>query len=204
MSEDRFADVRADAIVRFHDRALERDAGVESTVPDSEPWSGIASNHRSNRLLWHEEDLARRSDVPASEIVANKRAIDRYNQARNDAVERIDEALLGRIADIAPATDAWQNSETAGAIVDRMSILSLKVHHMRLQTQRSDASASHRTLCAERLDRLVRQRDDLARCYDALLSAAQRGRAFWRVHRQFKMYNDPATNPYLTGGRSGL
>jgi hypothetical protein len=197
---DRFADVRAHAIVRFHDDAIARD--LASARGDA-PWPAIAENHLNNRLLWAEEDLARRRDVADREIVANKRAIDRCNQRRNDAIERIDEALLARLGGVAPDDAAWQNSETAGSIVDRLSILALKVHHMDLEVQRDDASESHRALCAEKHARLLLQRDDLARCYDVLLDAAQDGRAFWRVYRQYKMYNDPATNRYLAGGRSG-
>ena len=58
-------------------------------------WQAVEDNHRFNCLLWDEEDLARRRNVADSEIAANKRAIDGYNQKRNDAIERIDELLLG-------------------------------------------------------------------------------------------------------------
>ncbi|HEX6795374.1 MAG TPA: DUF4254 domain-containing protein [Casimicrobiaceae bacterium] len=191
-----FAPLDAPAIVAFHDACI---ANRSMNAPEhaGEPWASIATNHRCNSLLWDEEDQARRTDVPDSAIAANKRAIDGYNQRRNDAIERIDEALLARLAGVTPAPDAWHNSETAGSIVDRLSILALKVHHMRAQTLRSDASAAHVQQCREKLARLSLQRDDLARCFDALLDAAARGRAFWRVYRQFKMYNDPALNPYL-------
>jgi hypothetical protein len=199
---DRFADVRGDAIVRYHAAVV---SGVESAFepPTTEPWALIAANHANNRSLWDEEDLARRRDVPDSEIAANKRAIDRYNQQRNDAVERIDEALLARLEGVPRADDAWLNSETAGSMIDRLSIVALKIHHMALQKARSDASDAHRTTSAQKLMRLIEQRDDLAACYDALLDAAQQGRALWRVYRQYKMYNDPATNRYLAGGRRG-
>lgn len=202
MTDSRFADVCARAIVAFHDRAV--------TTPNwsSEPddtnggaWEWIAANHRWNTRLWDEEDLARRRDVPDAEIAANKRAIDRYNQARNDAVERIDEALLARLASVIAAPDAWHNSETAGAMIDRLSILALKIHHMGLAAERAGSDEAHRTACYEKLARLTLQRDDLARCLDTLLERAERGRAFWRVYRQFKMYNDPRLNPYLSGDR---
>ena len=200
---DRYADVRAAAIVAFHLAFIERGGDVD---PPStrDPWTAIATNCACNTSLWNEEDLARRTDVPDAAIAANKRAIDALNQQRNDAVERIDEALLARLAGVSVESDAWQNSETAGSIVDRLAIVALKVHHMGREASRSDASGEHRALCGRRHATLVVQRDDLARCYDALLDAAQAGRAFWRVYRQFKMYNDPATNRYLAGGRSGV
>ena len=191
-----FGALDARAIVAFHDARIA--PGPDDRPAEAgEPWASIATNHRCNRLLWDEEDQARRTDVPDAAIAANKRAIDGYNQRRNDAIERIDEALLARLEGVAPTDDAWHNSETAGSIVDRLSILALKIHHMRAQTLRTDADASHLRQCAERLARLSLQRDDLARCFDTLLARAAQGRAFWRVYRQFKMYNDPALNPYL-------
>ena len=193
-----FADVDARALCAFHDRSVTiGDASDDTGAFASDVARFIAANHRNNRLLWDEEDQARRTDVDDAAIAANKRAIDRYNQQRNDAIERIDEALLARVAGIPVATDAWHNSETAGAMIDRLSILALKIHHMRAQTLRADATQEHVARCAEKLMRLERQRDDLAHCLDALLTQAAEGRAFWRMYRQFKMYNDPTLNPYL-------
>ena len=193
-----FADVDARALCAFHDRSVTiGDASDDTGAFASDVARFIAANHRNNRLLWDEEDQARRTDVDDAAIAANKRAIDRYNQQRNDAIERIDEALLARVAGIPVATDAWHNSETAGAMIDRLSILALKIHHMRAQTLRADATQEHVARCAEKLLRLERQRDDLAHCLDALLTQAAEGRAFWRIYRQFKMYNDPTLNPYL-------
>jgi len=54
-----------------------------------------------------------------------------------------------------------------------------------------------------KLQRLLEQRQDLAACLDALLADAAAGRAFFKVYRQFKMYNDPRWNPQLVAERQG-
>jgi len=135
--------------------------------------------------------------VPDSDIAANKRAIDGYNQKRNDAIERIDEHLLGSFS--GPKENSRLNSETAGAMIDRLSILSLKIHHMRLQTQRADVERSHIDSCVLKLNRLNEQRTDLAACLDRLLGECARGESHFKIYRQFKMYNDPALNPAIYG-----
>lgn len=164
-----------------------------------EPWPAVELSHRCNALLWREEDLARRTHVADAEIVANKRAIDVLNQQRNDAVERIDACLEQRLAEAMRAA-ARQHSETPGMMIDRLSILALKCGAMRRETQRPDADRAHLARCRERLAILDTQRADLVGCLDALLEDCAAGRAWFRLYRQFKMYNSVATNPALRGG----
>ncbi len=162
-------------------------------------WQAVEDNHRHNCSLWDQEDLARRRSVPDSEIAGNKRAIDRHNQRRNDAIERIDEFLLNALAGVTAKQDARLNSETAGAMCDRLSILSLKIHHMRIQTLRTDVDQEHVDTCKTKLSRLAEQRTDLAACLDRLLAECARGESIFKVYRQFKMYNDPKLNPAVYG-----
>jgi hypothetical protein len=97
----------------------------------------IEANHLFNTKLWNEEDLARRQNVSDSEITKNKRAIDKFNQSRNDCIEEIDSFILECISNTI-LKDAKQNSETLGAMIDRLSILSLKLDATLKQTQRND------------------------------------------------------------------
>lgn len=150
--------------------------------------TAVLANHYFNCRLWLEEDLARRSHVADAEIVANKRAIDRYNQARNDAVERLDEYLLSEYFDLNERAPLC--SETPGAMIDRLSIISLKQHHMALQTVRFDVEPMQRIECQQKLERLHLQRVDLALCLQRLLMDCQSGTGRFKVYRQFKMYND--------------
>jgi hypothetical protein len=194
-------DLRARDLTAFHDgqHAIAGWAKSAAAGNRSGLWRAVEDNHRCNCLLWDEEDLARRRQVGDAEIAGNKRAIDGYNQRRNDAIERIDEELLNSFADIEPRSDAKLSSETPGAMMDRLSILSLKIHHMRLQTQRSDVAREHIEICLLKLNRLNEQRTDLAACLDRLLVDCARGESYFKVYRQFKMYNDPALNPAIYG-----
>lgn len=188
------------SIVQFHDVQL---ASPEWPQQPGQAaggaWQWIHANHRCNTLLWNEEDRARRTDVGPEEIAASKRLIDRHNQLRNDAVEAIDEAILEQLAEIAHGDSARLSSETAGGMIDRLSILSLKIFHMRAQTLRGEAGPAHVDACSRKLRRLTAQRSDLAGCLDQLLTEARQGRAYFKVYLQFKMYNDPSLNPYLYG-----
>jgi hypothetical protein len=189
-------------ILTFHDAALNAAAWPETMVTlgaaQAHPiWEWVAANHRYNSLLWAEEDLARRRDVSDSEIAKNKRAIDGFNQARNDAAERIDETVLVAIGSVARAATARQHSETAGMMVDRLSIMSLKIKAMAAQAERIEAGAEHQATCRGKLERLNEQRTDLAACLDGLIRESLEGRVFFKIYRQFKMYNDPTLNPQL-------
>jgi Protein of unknown function (DUF4254) len=136
------------------------------------------------------------------------------SMARNDATERVDELLLvalglvdaGSARTDAPVSHvppgARLNSETAGSIVDRMSIMALKIHAMTAQTLRQDVDAAHRQASAVKLSRLRQQRADLGACLDTLLAECASGRAYFKVYRQFKMYNDPRMNPVLVAERA--
>lgn len=203
--------VTAAHVKSFHDvcLALARWPKEAVAFAEADVWRWVATNHRNNCLLWDEEDLARRTRATDADITANKRAIDGYNQARNDATERVDEFLLLSLGLIDAATassdqpvakvsaTARLNSETAGSIMDRMSIMSLKIRAMTAQTLRTDVDAAHRDSSALKLQRLNEQRNDLGACLNQLLADSRAGVAFFKVYRQFKMYNDPRLNPVL-------
>jgi hypothetical protein len=163
----------------------------------------VCEQHKFNYLLWHEEDIARSPDVGDSQIAAVKRAIDRFNQQRNDATERIDDHLRQEVqhSGVVIRHDARWNTETPGSAIDRLSILALRIYHMEEQVQRADAGVEHVERSRQKLSILTSQRDDLSAALAELLADIFAGRKRLKVYRQFKMYNDPALNPYLYAAR---
>jgi hypothetical protein len=156
------------------------------------------AQHRANFELWHEEDKARAPGVSDAEIARVKHAIDVLNQRRNDLAEKIDLWLMSRLEQNAAAP---LHSETPGLIIDRLSILSLKIYHTREETHRASATESHRQRNSERLQLLEEQRGDLAGCLDALWGEVLGGMRRFKLYRQLKMYNDPELNPAVYGQR---
>jgi len=152
-----------------------------------------------NFELWHEEDKARDPHASSDEIAKVKRTIDSLNQRRNDGMERADEWVLSTLQKrgITAGQDAPLHSETVGSMVDRLSILALKVFHMREEAERENADEDHRDRCAARLRILEEQQKDLADCLAVLEKELVRGERRFKVYRQMKMYNDPTLNPVL-------
>ena len=160
----------------------------------------VEANLFFNTKLWNEEDLARRQNVSDNEITKNKRAIDKFNQSRNDCIEQMDSFILERILNIT-SKNTKQNSETPGAMIDRLSILSLKIFHMSIQTRRENVSEVHIQTCSKKLEILKNQRNDLCVCFDELLYDCSQGLRYFKQYNQFKMYNDPDLNPQLYAGK---
>lgn len=154
--------------------------------------------HQANFELWHQEDKARDPHAGDAAIATAKRAIDVINQRRNDRMERCDELLLERLAaEKLPNPGAELHSETPGLMLDRLSILSLKLYHTREETERIPSPHGHRERNLRRLAILENQRNDLAMCLDRLWQRVLRGDRRFQVYRQLKMYNDQDLNPVL-------
>ena len=153
-------------------------------------------------VQWHLEDIIRRPDIGDRELVDVKRKIDLLNQKRTDLVEQIDERFASLLQRHDKKDNARMNSETPAWMLDRLSILILKIFHMREESLRQEAGPEHINQCTARLRILEQQRTDLEQCYDELMEDIQSGHRYFRLYRQMKMYNDPNLNPSLYGKHS--
>ena len=148
-------------------------------------------------VQWHFEDIIRDPHIDPIEALNLKRRIDRSNQDRTDLVEEIDSYFRHKYSEVKPLPEARLNTESPAWAIDRLSILALKIYHMREQVERNDADDEHRAKCAAKLDVLLEQQQDLGLAIDQLLEDIEAGRKYMKVYRQMKMYNDPSTNPIL-------
>ena len=148
-------------------------------------------------VQWHLEDIIRDPHIDPVEALSIKRRIDHSNQERTDLVEQIDSYFRRTYSDVKPRDDARLNTESPAWAIDRLSILALKIYHMKEQAERMDADADHRQRCQAKLDVLLEQQKDLSTSIDQLLEDIEAGRIYMKVYRQMKMYNDPSTNPIL-------
>ena len=205
--------VSAEEIVELQDRETRalHQAGiaVSGAKADAGPegradWlEAVRRQHRSNFELWHIEDEARAPGASDADLAGVKLRVDVTNQLRNDLAEQLDRVLLGWLeAKGLPNPAAELNSESPGLMIDRLSILALKIYHTREEAERAGAPEGHAERNLERLAILEEQRRDLAGCLDALWRETLDGKRRFKLYRQLKMYNDPALNPAIYSASS--
>ena len=148
-------------------------------------------------VRWHFEDMIRHPHIDPMDALSLIRRIERSSQDRTDIVEQIDSYFKHKYSNVKPLPDATLNTESPAWAIDRLSILELKIYHMREQTMRTDVPHEHTARCRERLAVLLEQERDLSTAIDTLLDDIAAGRKCMKVYRQMKMYNDPSTNPVL-------
>jgi cell division protein FtsB len=183
--------LHTETVQRWHEREIDN------------PYEGllqvICRQHEQNFRLWHQEDIARSPDVNDSDLADVKRTIDKLNQRRNDLIEQVDDYLIREIDQkgLIPWKSARLNTETPGAVIDKLSILALRIFHMEEQVFRTDATEEHREKVKAKLEILHEQHQDMSNSLSELLEDIFAGRKRLKIYRQFKMYNDPTLNPYL-------
>ena len=147
-------------------------------------------------VQWHLEDIIRKPSIDLKEALVIKRRIDKSNQDRTDMVEEIDDYFFQKFKGIA-RKDAILNTETPAWAIDRLSILELKIYHMKIESERDTADESHKLSCLDKLNVLLLQRENLSTAIDQLLTNISEGKVKAVTYKQMKMYNDKKLNPEL-------
>ena len=148
-------------------------------------------------VQWHYEDLIRDPKISPNNALSLKRKIDSSNQYRTDTVEYIDSFYYLKFKNVEVNENASINTESPAWAIDRLSILALKIFHMKEESERSSGSKEHRGLCKKKLLILMEQKNDLSEAIDQLLQDMKNGLKYMKVYKQMKMYNDESLNPVL-------
>jgi len=175
------------------------DAELKNPHPNATLEFLLYSKNWIDTVQWHLEDLIRDPKINPAEALTLKRRIDKSNQDRTDIVEKIDDYFLDVLKHVNLKENARQNSETPAWLLDRMSILLLKIFHMQEQVNRTDAPPDHIARCQAKLNVLLEQKTDMQFCFDELMDDLHKGVRKMKVYRQMKMYNDASLNPVLYG-----
>lgn len=173
------------------------DTPVKNPYPEGSFESLLYIKNWIDTVQWHLEDIIRLPEINPVEALQIKRRIDKSNQDRTDRVEQMDDYFLFQFKNVTPKPSAKINSETPAWLLDRMSILMLKIYHMKEQTDRKDASAEHIAKCQTKLNVLMEQKTDMQMAFDQLMEDIKNGDRKMKVYRQMKMYNDESLNPML-------
>jgi len=171
----------------------------ENPYPKDEVAHLLYRKNWIDTVQWHYEDIIRDPNINPDAALTLKRKIDASNQDRTDLVEYIDSYFLNKYKGVETLESATINTESPAWAIDRLSILSLKIYHMREEAERTDAAPDHLKKCQDKLAVLLEQRSDLSTAIDQLLGDIEAGRKYMKVYKQMKMYNDEELNPVLRG-----
>lgn len=191
-------------IIRVCDEVIEFYHQQDLLEPELPPISQSTSimellHQKSNidTIQWHLEDEVRNPLITAEDGWNFKKKIDIYNQKRTHLVEEMDVLFFEHFQNVKTQGIARFNSETPGWIIDRLSILCLKIYHMKEQTERTDTNDAHLKQCRQNLNILLGQQADLSCAFDQLISDLSKGDKYMKRYLQIKMYNDEQLNPVL-------
>ena len=170
---------------------------IQNPYPDTSLSHLLYKKNWIDTVQWHYEDIIRDPNINPEKGMEIKRKIDKSNQDRTEMVEYIDSYFLNKFSQIVPKEQASINSESPAWVLDRLSILVLKIYHMDEEYRREGAGEEHKDSCKKKLDILLEQRKDLAGAIDDLLTDISTGDKKMKVYKQMKMYNDESLNPIL-------
>jgi len=196
MTAELFNKIFKESIDKYH---INNDIAQKSPNPYQEKTVQYLMFDKSwiDTVQWHLEDIIRDPNIKPEKALEIKRIIDKSNQDRTDLVEDIDDFIFEKNKNVETKTDARINTETPAWAIDRLSILNLKIYHMKQETERTDATEEHIKKATLKLNVLLQQYDDLSIAIDQLLNDLSNGNIIAKTYKQMKMYNDDELNPVL-------
>ncbi|MDW7693958.1 DUF4254 domain-containing protein [Flammeovirgaceae bacterium SG7u.111] len=189
-------DIFEESIIKYHE-IDDVSQAFQNPYPKGEIEFLLYRKNWIDTVQWHYEDIIRDPEIDPVAALELKRKIDASNQDRTDTVEFIDSYFLDKYKTVKSKEEATINSESPAWALDRLSILALKIYHMKEETERPNASAEHKQKCQAKLDVLLEQRVDLSTAIDQLIADIENGNKYMKVYKQMKMYNDEELNPVL-------
>ena len=172
-------------------------AALPGTLPDG--WAGTTELLQViNTFQWHEEDRSRAHGAGDEILGAVKRSIDASNRRRVQTVDRLDDLIFTQLKEAGVLiADAALNSESPGSIIDRLTVLALKIYHIREAITGLDSvdptQAEEIKSLRDKLENLSEQSTDLGGCLDILMTGVCEGRIGLKLYRQVKVYVEPGT-----------
>jgi len=155
--------------------------------------------HYQNFVVWHLEEMLRHNDIKPDKIHRLEQAVDKHTNQRMDVLEQIDIWIdnVLETAGIAPADGTPVHSETPANIINRLSVLSLKIFHLKERLDNDNLGKEDKHTVNLRFRILEEQVRDVSKALDQLLLDLRQARKKHKVYRQFKIYNDPSFHPEL-------
>ena len=202
---------RLPCLWRVIDRWHEHEADLESWEdavralrPEHAGWAGYSELLQLiNTYQWHEEDRSRVRDAGDDVLASVKRSIDASNARRVKTIEALDTHIWKALqAAGLPRMDTPMHSESPAGIIDRITILALKLYHIREELSTAGGTSDEEAL-HERVAGISTQMDDLALCLDQLFADIAAGRRHVKLYQQVKVYKDPVTGRYRSGLGNG-
>lgn len=138
--------------------------------------------HRTNISQWNLEDDGRRPGVNDATIARAKRAIDTLNTTRHHLIEAIDAAIDAATPQAPAAPPA---TESPGMVLDRLSVLVIRIHHTELA---AGPEPSDSDPYGARLPVLYRQLAVLEEALGALLQDVRAGKRRFLPYQHLKLY----------------
>ena len=118
----------------------------------------------------HLENKLRNPEIEHITALYIKKRIEKSGQDSINLIEIIDNYFRDKYKDVDVSPDAVAAPKSPALIIDRLSVLALKIYHMKQEAERTDISTEHIQKCRAKLDVLTEQRTNISEEIENLLN----------------------------------